>query len=157
LKPRVKSHFWPVPRPVFKIKTEVEGKGGRPVAGKKTDLDPVQLLGMAAKTMRLMKKYYPALVSLMARIHLRRFLWKTEMGSGDPALTGFLVGTAWGVKTFLLTLFYRMIHPGAARPSLGVAPNFEKTCFNTTLDCIFEVRIGHIIVTGFKAIILWFK
>lgn len=152
--------FWPVPRPVFKIKTEVEGKGGRPITEEKKKIrvpGPVRMMKIISNYILLVKKYKTAIVYLLSRVHLLRFHWKTELGTGDPAQTGFLTGLAWGVKGFILTAVYRLLSPGGARPSVAVTPNFEKACFSTTLDCIFEVRIGYIISTGFKALIIKFK
>lgn len=160
LRPRQRSLLWPVLRPAFKIKTEVEGKGGRPIAeeSKKVRIPgPVRLMRIISDKIRLIMRYKPAIVYLLRRVHLRRFQWKTELGTGDPSQTGFLIGMVWGVKGFLLSLFYRLFSPGGARPVVAVTPSFDKACFNILLDCVFEVRIGYIILTGFKALILRFK
>lgn len=152
--------LWPILRPAFKIKTEIEGKGGRPITEEKKKYrvpGPARMMSILLDTIRRVKKYYPAIIYLLGRVHLRRFQWRTEIGTGDPAPTGFLVGMAWGMKGVLLTYFYRFFLPGGARPLVAVAPSFEKACFNTTLDCIFEVRIGYIMLTGFKALFLRFN
>lgn len=162
LKPnlRPRSLLWPILRPAFKIKTEIKGKGGRTITEEKKKVrvpGPARLMSILLDTIRRVKKYYPAIVYLLGRVHLRRFQWRTELGTGDPAQTGFLVGMAWGMKGVLLTFFYRFFSPGGAKPIVAVTPNFEKACFNTLLDCIFEVRIGYIMLTGFKTLFLRFK
>jgi hypothetical protein len=151
---------WLAPRPAFKIKTEIEGKEGQPIAEEKKKVPipgPVRLIEIVFDTLYKIKKYMPVMIYLLRRVHLRRLHWKTDLGAGDPSHTGFLTGLAWGVKGLLLTLVYRLLSPGGARPVVVVTPKFENACFSTMLDCIFEVKIGYIIVTGFKTMFLRFK
>lgn len=156
-KPRPLPLFWPVPRPAFKIRSELEGRGGRPIAEDKKEVRvpaPARFLKVAINVLRQAKRYHTAIMYLLGRVHLRDFRWETEVGTGDPSLTGFSTGLAWGLKGSLLTFVYRLLAPGGNRPVVAVTPNFEKACLNTALDCIFEIRIGYAILTGFKAIIL---
>lgn len=149
----------PVLRPAFKIRAELEGKGGRPIAEEKKKVfvpGPARLFNSFFNALRKFKKYYPVVLFMFERVKLSRFHWQTEIGTGEPSQTGILVGTAWGLKGFLLSLIYRLFAPGV-RPVINIAPSYEKVCFNTFLDCIFEVRIGHIILTGFKMLIVRFK
>lgn len=158
--PGLGSFLRPVLRPAFKFRAEVEGKTGRLIAEKKKKVpvpSPAKLIDMFVNAIRQFKKYYPVVVFLFERVKLRRFQWQTEIGTGEPSQTGVLVGTAWGLKGFLLSLAYRLFSTGGTKPVIYVSPNFEKACFNTFLDCIFEVRIGYIILTGFKALIVRFK
>ncbi|OPY59047.1 MAG: hypothetical protein A4E55_00416 [Pelotomaculum sp. PtaU1.Bin035] len=101
--------------------------------------------------------YSTAFYYLLEKVQLRRFSWRTEIGAGDPCQTGLITGAAWGVKGFILTVIYRLISPGGARPVVEITPNFEKTCFNTVLDCIFEIRLGYLFITGFKAFLLRYR
>jgi len=149
----------PVLRPAFKIRAELEGKGGKPVAEEKKKVPipgPARLVELLLNAVRTFKKYYPVVLFMFERVKLSRFHWQTEIGTGEPSQTGILVGTAWGLKGFLLSLIYRLFAPGV-RPVINIAPSYEKTCFNTFLDCIFEVRIGHIILTGFKMLVVRLK
>jgi len=158
--PRHRPSFWPVPRPVLKIRSEVEGKGGRPFTEDQRRIPvpgPVKLVLDLYSTVRFVKRYKLAILFLLRRVHLRRLYWETELGTGDPSQTGFLTGVAWGVKGFLLTVAYRLLSPGGARPKVVVTPSFEKACFNTVLDCLLGVRIGYVILAGFKALIIKLK
>ncbi len=159
LKPRPRL-LWPIPRPVFKIKAEIKGEGGRPIAEEKKKIrvpGPAKMVKMLINYVRLAKKYSPAVMYLLHRVHLHRFRWRTEIGTGDPAHTGFLTGAAWGVKGFLLNNACRLLSPDGARPLVAVSPNFERVGFSTALDCIFEVRFGYIILTGLRALIIKIK
>ncbi len=149
----------PVLRPAFKIRAELEGKGGKPVAEEKKKVPipgPARLVELLLNAVRTFKKYYPVVLFMFERVKLSRFHWQTEIGTGEPSQTGILVGTAWGLKGFLMSLIYRFFDPGV-KPVISIAPSYEKVCFNTFLDCIFEVRIGHIILTGFKMLVVRLK
>lgn len=157
---KLRKTAWPVPGPVFKIKAQVEGKGGRPLAEEKTKVQvpgPARLLNLFLDTVRLIKRYSPAVKYLLRNVHLQQLRWRTEFGTGDPSQTGFVAGLAWGAKGVTLSVVYRLLHRGGARPEVTVAPVFNGVCFSTWLDCIFEVRIGYIIFTGFKTLYLRFK
>jgi len=162
LKPNLRPWLlrWPVLRPAFKIKTAIKGKGRRTITEEKKKFHvpgPARLMSILLDMLRRVKKYYPAIIYLLGRVHLRHFQWRTELGTGDPAPTGIIVGMSWGMKGLLLSFLYRYFSPGGAKPIVAVTPNFEKACFNTLLDCIFEVRIGYIMLTGFKALFLRFN
>lgn len=155
-----KPLLWRIPRPAFKVNVEVEGKSGHTITEEKKKIcfpGPVGFMKTLTNTIRLAKRYGPVVYYLLRRIHLRRLHWRTEIGIGDPSHTGFLTGMAWGVKGSLLTVLYRFFSPGGAKPFFKVVPNFKNSCFNTVLDCILEVRIGYIILTGFKALFIKLK
>lgn len=156
-RPGLKPFF--LPRPAYKIRTEVEGKGGRLIAEEKMKgriPGPARLFNILSSAFIKIMKYYPVILYLFSRVKLRRFHWWTEIGAEEPSQTGILAGTAWGLKGFVLSLVYRMF-AGETSPAINVSPNFKKACFNTNLDCIFEVRIGYIIFTSFKALAVRLK
>ena len=39
-------------------------------------------------------------------------------------------------------------------PSLLVKPHFGGAYLNTNLACIFQIKLGHIIITGLKVMVL---
>ncbi|BAF59421.1 hypothetical membrane protein [Pelotomaculum thermopropionicum SI] len=149
-----------VPRPVFKIMAELSGRSGRPLAKEKRTVavpGPAKIITSLCQNLSLLKRYGPAIKYLLKRVRLRRFRWLTEIGARDPARSGVITGLAWAAKGYLLPLICRLFSPGGARPQFAVRPSFEKPCFNSVLDCIFEVRIGHIIFAGFKALAIKMK
>jgi len=79
----------------------------------------------------------------------QRFVWRTVIGGPEPALLGPAVGLAWNVKGVILgflTNEYLFKKP----PFLLVVPCFSEAGWETMLDCIFEIKLGHIIVAGIK-------
>ncbi|MDD4334435.1 MAG: DUF2953 domain-containing protein [Desulfotomaculaceae bacterium] len=147
-------------RPAFKIKAEIEGKEGRPLSTEKKKVRipaPARVLDILHSAIIKIKRYHPVIVYLFRHIKLSRFHWQTEIGAEDPSQTGILTGTAWGIKGFVLSFAYQMFAVHEANPVINVTPNFKKACFNTSLDCIFEVRIGYIIFTSLKALAIRLK
>lgn len=153
----LKPLLWP--RPAYKIKAEIEGKGGRLLSQEKKKFripKPAKLLEILYNAILMIKKYYPVILYLFRHMKVRRFQWRTEIGAGEPSQTGILAGAAWGLKGFVLSWVYR-VFAGESSPVVSVTTNFKKACFNTNLDCIFEIRIGYIIFTGFKALVVRLK
>ncbi|AEF94873.1 hypothetical protein Desca_2034 [Desulfotomaculum nigrificans CO-1-SRB] len=97
-----------------------------------------------------MKALPEDILKFLKHLRVKSFNWRTDIGTPDAAATGMLAGLAWAVKGSLTSIFYQKIAPGGERPVLTVEPNFRKQGFTTTLDCIFEIRVGNIMVTGIK-------
>ena len=127
-----------------------------------------ELMGRSSKfsidsiqdALRMIEEWWPYLKRIRTHInnflrHLRleRFVWRTGIGTSDAAATGLLTGIAWAFMGGATSFFYRKIASGWSPPELRVEPNFKKEGFTTYLDCIFKIRVGHIMVTGFKLLL----
>lgn len=140
--------------PLISVRARLKGR----VLDKEKKAVPLpKLLKSVSKGIRTWREYRKAIDYLLNKAKLLRFTWRTELGMGDPAQTALLTGAAWGVKGFILTIIYRLLTPGGVRPVVEISPSFKKVCFNTTIDCIFEVRLGYLVITGFKALVIKFK
>ncbi|MCL6634958.1 MAG: DUF2953 domain-containing protein [Peptococcaceae bacterium] len=144
----------------MKIRARLETMRARGLSGEKAEIrlpGPWRMAEMAARSIYVVKKYLPVFHYLLRRIRLLKFCWSTELGTGDPFSTGLAAGAAWSFKGALASFVCRFFSAGAARPEVAVRPNFFQPCFNTAIECIFEVRIGHIIITGIKALFIKIK
>ena len=86
-------------------------------------------------------------------IQINRFHWSSRIGAPDAAATGMLAGLAWTLMGGITTCVYRQAAPEWDRPVLAVEPDFRKQGLSTSLDCIFKIRVGNIMVTGIKILI----
>jgi len=111
---------------------------------------PPKFFDLASGAFQPLRVYSTVFFYLLKRVRLRRLTWRTEIGTGDPSQTGPLIGVAWGLKGVILTAFNRLFAPGGAGPVVEIRPSFDKACFNTALDCAFEVRLCHLFITGLK-------
>ncbi|MBM7854679.1 hypothetical protein JOC37_001057 [Desulfohalotomaculum tongense] len=98
-------------------------------------------------------RYWPIIKYLLSHVHCRYLKWYTKFGMGDAAVTGVTTGLAWAGKTVLLSRLFKIINPPPRHPQLEIHPNFNNNELIMDIDCIFEVRIGYIMVTGTKILL----
>ncbi len=95
------------------------------------------------------RKWITVTENLERKGSFKRFVWRTAIAGPDPALVGPKAGLIWSAKGIILgflTNEYIFKKP----PCLLVVPCFSGTSWETMLDCIFEIKLGHIIVAGIK-------
>ncbi|RYD02901.1 hypothetical protein N752_22205 [Desulforamulus aquiferis] len=85
----------------------------------------------------------------LSHIRVTCLEWHTKIGTGDAAVTGFLTGFLYSFKGGIISAFYRKL-ANAGNPKISVEPNFRKEQFSTSINCIFKIRVGNIMVTGVK-------
>ncbi|GAX91842.1 DUF2953 domain-containing protein [Effusibacillus lacus] len=75
--------------------------------------------------------------------------WKTELGTGDAAMTGTAAGVVWSAKGMVIGI---MSHYFSLRtkPRLIVQPDFHELKLSTSVDCIIRFWVGQAIVAGIQ-------
>lgn len=97
---------------------------------------PVQpRLGGAALARRLNR-----LRPLVKKISWKRFNLEIAFGTGDPALTGMMIGVGWGAWSSLLALAYRYLRFDAA-PRLTITPVFGGAYFRVLWEGEFSMPV----------------
>ncbi len=109
------------------------------------------------KAGELLRRYQKAWRKLLSSLRFHHFAWTTEIGLGDPAGTGVAAGLLWGVKGFVYGVFQNYVGTVKRNPQLLVTPCFSGSCFRLDFHCIFDIRIGHIIIAGLKFVKLRFR
>lgn len=133
---------------------------GRNKAGEKKAFavpGPLKVLKLLQVAFALLEKYSPAMYYLLRRTQIRKFCWRTEIGTGDPFYTGLATGAARSLKGIILGALFRHVPPGAARPEMAVSPDFVNPCFKTSFECIIEIKVGHAALSGIKALVIRLK
>lgn len=143
--------------PAIMTKTKVEQKDGDVLDKRENIISLPKFIRTAFDIVNITRLYGKYIFELLKKVRLRRLTWHTEIGTGDSSQTGLLTGAVWGLKGIMLTAFCRILSPGGAIPVVEVRPSFDKACFNTVLDCAFEVRLGHLFITGIKYFIVKYK
>lgn len=80
-------------------------------------------------------------------VNIREINLYTEIGLGDAAVTALSTGTLWAAQGYLLNLLGARFNMQKTKKHLSIQPNFQMN--NHLLmdySCIFEMRIGHIII-----------
>ncbi|MBU7005312.1 DUF2953 domain-containing protein [Phosphitispora fastidiosa] len=142
-------------KPLVKVKTDAEGVS--PPVGQKAKVlkFPLsELLHRLPSYIRLglkyLKRYRKALKGLLKSIRFRHLSWKTEIGLGDPANTGIATGFLWAAKGLIYGVVSRNVGTVDSPPIISIIPCYQHTCLRLEFHCIFDLRIGNIIIAGLK-------
>jgi hypothetical protein len=100
------------------------------------------------KSKEMFYQYKPFINMILKKINCQEFYWETRFGLGDAALTGIGTGVIWGIKGLAFNFLMRKIRSMEKKPRVLVVPQFESLCFGLDFRCIFDLRIGHIIIAG---------
>jgi hypothetical protein len=87
---------------------------------------------------------------------VEEFHWMTEMGAGDAAMTGTLVGLLWAVKGSVLSLV-SYFFTFNAHPRLDVRPRFQEEVFTTHVSCIIRFWLGQAMFAGLRLVFYWLR
>ncbi|WP_418789977.1 DUF2953 domain-containing protein [Phosphitispora sp. TUW77] len=139
-------------QPMVKVKTEAEGVSpSTENKGRFFEVPLAELLLHLPRNVKwafeYLERYRKAVKHLIKSVRLRQLSWKTEIGVGDPAYTGIAAGFLWAVKGMGYGIIRRNVRTDNA-PVFSVLPCYCDTCFRVEFHCIFDLRIGNIIVAG---------
>jgi len=84
----------------------------------------------------------------------KKIKWSIELGFNNAAYTAIAVGTLLSLKNSIYQNIKQNVRLKDPTPSLLVKPHFGDTYLNTDLACIFQIKLGHIIITGLKVMVL---
>ena len=122
----------------------------------KNQFDPIDPLMDIYTFIQKISKLKDIVTGFLKKVHVSKFDWSTQFGTGDAASTGILTGIAWAIKGVTLGLFSKYFTV-TDHPIIGVTPHFNKEVFQTRFQCIFRFRIGHAIVAGIQLFNFWRK
>jgi len=157
---KLEKHFL---RPHLKIIAEVEGFSNKNLDAhllkdkERLYLPPLEKIPRLIEIFaEKIKQYKPVAEYMLRKTSFRSLSWKTEFGLVDPVKTGILTGTIWAAKNLALRFFLSLIQTNKFRPKLQVIPQFNKSVFNSDIYCIFDIKIGHIIITSINFVVRTF-
>ena len=100
-------------------------------------------------------KYEPYIKKVREKLILNNISWYTEIGTGDAAETAVTVGAIWAIKTSVIFLINK--NHNLPEVSINVVPNYNINTFETTIDCIFSIKLGYIINANIKVLLAQIK
>lgn len=106
----------------------------------------LKIFGWQQQLPRMQNFYNPVQRILLRHSTCRRFRWETAVGCRDYADTGIVVGLLWAVQESVAGWLGRLVKIEKAAIQIQVTPYFGRNCFESSIDCILEVRLGHIIL-----------
>jgi hypothetical protein len=90
----------------------------------------------------------------LSHVHITRFEWHSQLGTGDAATTGMIIGPGWTIKGSAVGIISSYMKL-KSRPSLSIEPNFNQMSSKTMLSCMLHFRTGHAIVAGLRLLKYW--
>jgi len=141
-------------KPMVKVKAEAEAGIPHPVTGKGAIIK-IPLLRIfkdfphyLKKGLQYFNRYKTVIKKVMRSIRFHYFSWTTQIGLGDPADTGIATGVVWALKGLFFPIINSSLGSMKTPPKLLVQPCFDSRCLWLDFRCIFDIRIGHIIIAG---------
>ncbi|MFB6467687.1 DUF2953 domain-containing protein [Cytobacillus sp. Hz8] len=98
--------------------------------------------------------FHKIIRKFLHKVKLKNLEWETEIGVGDAAYTGMLIGAIWGIKGSIIGIFSNYMRL-MDMPKLSVQPNFQKAISQTRFQCMFQFRIGQAMFAAIKLVKYW--
>jgi hypothetical protein len=103
-----------------------------------------------------LKLYRQLMDKIFSFVTCEKLIWRTSFGSEDAAVTGMVTGLAWAIKNwFYLGLKRRLKR--ISKPVFSVTPLFGSDKIEIDFQCIFSIRLGHVINALFSLVNLPWK
>ncbi|WP_350344727.1 DUF2953 domain-containing protein [Proteinivorax tanatarense] len=106
-----------------------------------------EIVALLINELKNLKKMSRVLMKLSKRwVKIEKLSWHTDFGTSDAANTGIMYGVLWQLKTAVLGFAVKVAKMN--KPIISVEPKFNKSDFNTKLNCIITFPLGYIITVG---------
>ncbi|WIF94731.1 DUF2953 domain-containing protein [Caminicella sporogenes] len=119
------------------------------ISEKNEKLSIQDILNKIKEIKKIIRKYHMPIDYLIKKSYWQYLYWNTEVGLNDPAFTGFFTGLIYILKTNIFSfLFSKNIC--FKELDLKAIPNFKSSKVKTSINCIFSIKMGYIIIAGLK-------
>ncbi|MCE5285486.1 MAG: DUF2953 domain-containing protein [Pelosinus sp.] len=113
-------------------------------------LHPTRIRRLINTFFDFFEKYSKFMRKTISSLHCEHFSWHTACGTGDAATTALMTGLLWSLKGTVLQRIKK--HSVLeVQPSISIKPDWGTNQFATAFECIFSIRIGHVITAAFNA------
>jgi len=132
--------------PYFALKAELEeGDTGKVIKKRKFKWSLKKLLKHTVKIAKVLRRANYVIRS----IRCKNFSIKAELAGEDAATIGIITGILWAMYGLIIIPVMSKIYFANTQPEISIIPKFNHEKFFTIeLDCIFTLKIGHIIIIG---------
>lgn len=89
-----------------------------------------------------------------SKVTVKNIEWRSNVGIGDAAYTGMLVGALWTAKSGIISIISHYMRL-KQMPIISITPNFQRAISQTQFKCMFQFRIGNAIFAGIKLVKYW--
>ncbi|MBM7660533.1 hypothetical protein JOC85_001305 [Bacillus mesophilus] len=92
--------------------------------------------------------------AFLKKVTVHKLEWHSNLGLGDAALTGMLVGAGWTIKGSIIGVLSQYMILKTS-PTVTITPFFQQTFSHTKLSCMLSFRIGNAILAGLRIVKYW--
>ncbi len=111
------------------------------------DDNPIYSMHSIREILDNYKKFYaiyePYINKIKRKSISNSIYWHTKIGTNDAAETAIMVGIVWIIKGSIMSFMAREYN--FSDVFIDVIPNYNTNIFETTVDCIFNIKLGHIV------------
>ncbi|WP_284139841.1 MULTISPECIES: DUF2953 domain-containing protein [unclassified Virgibacillus] len=93
--------------------------------------------------------YGKLMMDCLQKVTIHELSWKTNIGTGEAALTGLVAGAFWSIKGSVLA-FLTACCRVKQNAQVEVVPHFQQKRFQIKLHCIVSIRLGQAIYIALK-------
>lgn len=90
----------------------------------------------------------------LAKMEIKELEWHSNIGLGDAAHTGMVVGAGWTIKGGIVG-FMSHYTKMQTTPVLTITPYFQMNVSQTLIKCMIRFQIGHAILAGIRTVKYW--
>ncbi len=91
----------------------------------------------------------PVIDDVLNLLTIKKWVWNLEVGVGDAALTGWMVGFLYALTGIFTSFLYTKIR-FQSLPMTTVIPCFHQSVLRTDLYCIVKSRLGKAIYAAIR-------
>lgn len=121
----------------------------------KKELNFNEMKLLAEKFLDFRRKYLETIKYIMKKIAIDNIYWWTEIGLEDAADTAVLSGILWGIKSNLIMFLKRKYKLDYIY--IDIKPYYTEKKLNVIFSCIVTLKLGYIIMTGIKLLLIRIK
>lgn len=142
--------------PALEINTKKEmGKKARQMDHSKSIINLHEMERIINKYKKIYIKYETFIKHIKRKLVLNNISWYTEIGTNDAAETAIITGLIWAIKASIIVLISKGYN--LSDVYISVVPNYNIDNFETSIDCIFSIKLGYIINAGIKTLLVQIK
>jgi hypothetical protein len=98
--------------------------------------------------------FHRVVKAFLNKVSIDKLEWHSNLGLGDAALTGMLVGTGWTIKGSIIGVLSQYMKLKTT-PIVSITPFFQQTFSHTKVTCMLSFKIGNAILAGLRIVKFW--
>lgn len=137
------------------INTRISSKRGKSINRNSVIHNTYDIEKMIDSYKKIYIKYEPYIKKIKEKSILNNISWHTKVGTNDAAETAIITGVVWAIKAFVILFITESYN--FSNILINVVPNYNINTFETTIDCIFNIKLGYIINANIRVLLAQIK